>query len=294
MRRDEGSEGVVVMESLTVVNADTDQRGAQKENILIALGRNKQPLGSLFIYPFYDDDIEPEHPHNLYLHLHTEREQDASESVKDLLLEHALRRVTEIKHEAQQAKTRVYACFFKHQQEEIAYFLQRGFTHDEGMYILDRRESTELPHVEAPSELTVESWKMQTEAEQRQFIETHRRVFPRHPDSAKALQELMLLPGWNNFTAWSGSEIAGNLVVLSRRQDNETTGCIEDLFVQKQWRRKGIAKYLLFTALKHFQNIGIRQVQLEVWSANKPALHLYRLFGFFPIDETEIAVGRYV
>jgi len=40
------------------------------------------------------------------------------------------------------------------------------------------------------------------------------------------------------------------------------------------------------------QNSSVQRVQLEMWSANKPAFQLYREFGFSPIDETEIAVGR--
>ena len=78
------------------------------------------------------------------------------------------------------------------------------------------------------------------------------------------------------------------------KRDDDTVGYIEDLFVQKQWRKRGIGKYLLTTALTHFQNIGIHRVQLEAWSANPPAFQLYREFGFSQIDETEIAVGRYV
>ncbi len=282
------------MERLIVVNADSDQRGAQRENILIALDSDGEPVGSLFIYPFYDADIEPEHPHNLYFHLQTERKGDAGERVKDVLLEHALRRAREIKHETQETKTRVYACFLKDQQEEIGYFLQRGFAHDEGMYVLDRHGSAQLPHVEAPKEVTIRSWQMETGAEQRQFMVTHRRVFPRHPYSARRLEELKSLPGWCNFTAWSGSEIAGNIMLFHRREGNEAIGYIEDLFVQRQWRRRGIAGYLLHQALRHFQQSGIDRVQLEMWSANKAALRLYRGFGFSPIDETEIAVGRYV
>jgi GNAT superfamily N-acetyltransferase len=281
------------VQGLTVVNAATDRRGAHKENIFIALDKEGRPLGSCFIYPFFDQDIEPEHPLNLYLHLQAEGNRDSRESVKDVLLEHALQRAAEIKHQEEQTKTRVYACFFKHQQEEIAYFLRRGFVHDEGMHILERHESAPLPHVEVPEKVTIHSWKMETQAEQRQFIDTHRRIFPRHPYTTRVLQELVSLPGWNNFTAWSDTEIAGNIMVFIRRDDN-SIGYIEDLFVQRPWRRRGIAKYLLYTAIAYFQNIGIHRVQLELWSANKHAFQLYRAFGFSVVDEMEIAVGRYV
>jgi ribosomal protein S18 acetylase RimI-like enzyme len=283
-----------MMECPIVVNAETDKRGAQKENIFLALDGNGESLGALFIYPFFDEDIEPEHPHNLYLHLQAEQGNVMSEPVKDVLIEKALIRAKEIKKEAGQRKTRIYACFFKHQQEEIDYFLQRGFKHDEGMYIMERHESEEITPVEMPVGVTIQPWKMATDVEKHTFIETHRKIFPRHPYTVARLHELMSLSAWNNFTALSHNEIAGNIMVFSKGVKGKSIGNIEDLFVQKQWRGRGIAKYLLYTALRYFQDIGIHQVQLELWSANTPALNLYRLFGFSQIDETEVALGRYV
>ena len=269
-------------------------RGAKRENTLIALDQKGEPLGSLFLYPFFDQVVARKHPLNLYLHLQVEERAEESEPVKDQLLEHALRRATEIKREEGQDRARVYACFFEHQQDEIDYFLRRGFGHDEGMLLLERRESAELPQVETPQEITVQPWKMETEAEQRRFIEAHRTVFPRHPYSVKRLQELMALPGWSNFTAWHGSEIAGNIMVYQEGAGGDRVGRIEDLFVPSPWRKRGIARVLLHVALGRFQNQGIHRVQLEMWSANEPAFHLYRGFGFSAIEETEIAVGRYV
>jgi ribosomal protein S18 acetylase RimI-like enzyme len=282
------------MQGVVVVNADTDQRGTQKENIFLALDRHGERLGSALIYPFFDPDIEPEHPHNLYLHLQAEGDRADREALKDLLLAHALRRAKEIKHEAEQPKTRIYACFFKHQEEETAYFLRQGFVHDEGMLILERHEPSELPHAEAPGGVTIQSWRVGTHAEQQRFIETHRTVFPRHPYTPQRLGELMSLPGWHNFAAWRDTDLVGNIMVLTERESGDTMGCIEDLFVQKPWRQQGIGRALLCIALQHFRNAGIRRVRLELWSANKVAWHLYRGFGFLTIDETEIAVGRYV
>jgi len=97
------------LEKLEVVTADSDMRGAQKENFFLALDRDGKPLGSLLIYPFFDQVIEREHPLNLYLHLRVEGGVEASEPVKDVLLEHALRRATEIKHETGQSKD---VCLF--------------------------------------------------------------------------------------------------------------------------------------------------------------------------------------
>ena len=123
------------------------------------------------------------------------------------------------------SKTRIYTSFMKHQQKEMANFLQRGFLHDESMVILERGKFAELPQVKMPEEVTFQPWKMETDAEQHQFIETHRSIFPRHPYSTESLRELISLPGWNNFTAFSQTEIAGNIMVFIKR-DDDTVGYI--------------------------------------------------------------------
>jgi GNAT superfamily N-acetyltransferase len=281
------------MTKYIVVSSEIDKFGTQKENILIAHDECGEAQGVVCIYPFFAYDTEPEHPHNLYLHFRAEGTEDLSELVKDVLLEKALERASEIKSEAGQTRTRVYTCFFEYQKDEIAYFIERGFMHDEGMYILERQNDVELPHVELPECITIQSWKMRTDMEQKRFIETHRKIFPRHPYTAKRLQEIKSLPGWNNFTALSETKIAGNIMMYIE-DENTGIGYIEDLFVQRQWRQQGVAKYLLVKALRYFQEIGIARIRLEVWSANEVALHLYRNFGFDLVRETEIAVGRYV
>ena len=281
------------MENCTIVNPPADMHGARNENIFVALDENKKTLGLILIYPFFDHDIEPEHPHNLYLHLHIEPDTEQKEAVKESLLEKALQRATEIKSEAGQMKTRVYVAFLKNEQDGIDFFLERGFIHDEGMHILERNETTDLRPMDESPGMSIQPWRMETEAERQQFIETHRKIFPRHAYSMESLQELKSLPAWNNFTAFDNGEIAGNIMVHIKPEDG-AIGIIEDLFVPKKWRRRCIARNLLTTALMYFQDLGIHRVQLELWSANKNAFQLYRSFGFSSIDETEIAVGRYV
>lgn len=281
------------MENCTIVNPSADMHGARKENVFVALDENKKTLGLILIYPFFDHDIEPEHPHNLYLHLHIEAETEQKEAIKEMLLEKALQRAAEIKSEAGQTKTRVYAAFLKNQQDGIDFYLKRGFTHDEGMHILERNKTADLSPMDEVQGVSIQPWRMETEAEQQQFIETHKKIFPRHAYSVESLQELMSLPAWNNFTAFDDDEIAGNIMVHIKPEDG-SIGIIEDLFVPQKWRRRGIARNLLTTALTYFQDLGVHRVQLELWSANKNAFQLYRSFGFSSIDETEIAVGRYV
>jgi len=281
------------MDDLYINGTDVDKYGAKKENIFIARDKDDKRLGLALIYPYYDFDIEPLHPHNIFLHLKIETDGRMSESIKDALLEKAVQRAIEIKREQKQEKTRLYACFFRYQLDEISYFLQRGFIHDEGMHIFERGESTRLNKVKIPENIDVREWDMETESELHLFIETHQKIFPRHPYSVEKLVELKSIQGWRNFTAFSGDKIAGNIMVY-RKPDANSLGIIEDLFVLKRWRRQGVGRYLLYHSLAYLHSIGIDRVQLELWSANKKAIPLYQEFGFSSVEETEIAVGKYV
>jgi ribosomal protein S18 acetylase RimI-like enzyme len=281
------------MGRIQVVCAEYDKYGAQKENVLIAIDENQKALGALCIYPLFAYDDEPEHPHTIYLHFRTEGSCRLTEPVKDILLERGLQRAAEIKRQAGQVQTRAYACFFEHQKDAIAYFASRGFEHDEGMYILERNSDKGLPSLEISEGIAFKRWEMETEEEQQRFIETHRKVFPQHPYSIEKIQELKTLLGWENLTGFHDGEIIGNIMVYIK-DAKAGIGYIEDLFVQKAWRRKGIAKALLTMALRYFQEQDIFRVQLEMWSTNKAALGLYRAYNFEKIRETEIAVGIYV
>jgi GNAT superfamily N-acetyltransferase len=277
-----------------ITHPDEDRRGAQRENILIAQDVQGEVLGRLLIYPYPGDPAKGEHPLNLYLNLLLEEGIGEGDRIKDALLERALQRAVEIKEEAGQPTARVYACFFKHQQDEVAYFVSRGFVQDESMYILEWRTGTPLPPVDFPTDVAIRSWDLETDAEKERFIETHRLVFPRHPYSIPQLEQLASQPSWCNYTAWYQGAIAGNIMVFTRQDASECIGVIEDLFVLENYRRKGIGRALLQTTLVYLQSVDLPRVQLEMWSTNQPAFKRYQSLGFKVVVQTELAVGRFV
>ena len=59
---------------------------------------------------------------------------------------------------------------------------------------------------------------------------------------------------------------------------------IESVFVNPNYRGKGIAKSLLTVLEKELKEVGIQNVLLEVRSSNLPALSLYKGFGFEEIS----------
>jgi ribosomal protein S18 acetylase RimI-like enzyme len=251
-------------------------------------------LGALLLYPYQGDPAKGEHPLNLYLHLDAGEGVEDSERVKDALLARGLERAVHIKQEAGQPAARVYACFFKHQEDQVAYFVARGFVQDESMVILERDTAAPLPSVGVPPGFTLRVWEMESDREKDAFINTHRQVFPRHPYSRRRLEELAASPSWRNYTTLHQQAIVGNIMVFSRQIGEERIGIIEDLFVLGDWRQQGVGRALLHAALAYFQVLEVPRVQLEMWSTNQPAYRLYQAFGFRVVDQTELAVGRVV
>lgn len=59
---------------------------------------------------------------------------------------------------------------------------------------------------------------------------------------------------------------------------------IATLFVLEKDRKKGIAKALMESLLKHLRTTNVKKCTLEVSTKNKPAIHLYESFGFKTIN----------
>lgn len=278
------------MTSPIIVQPGAGSQGARKENIFFAQDSLGNTLGGMLLYPFYDEVIEAEHPHNISLLLHIPEGKELSVSARDQLLERVLERSAAIKLEAGQVQTRLYISFLKDHLEQSDYFIARGFQQDESMQILERVSGAPLPDVTLPAGVTIRNWTMAGKGDMERFIAVHSTVFPRHPYSLERLSQLTSLAGWRDLAACQEDHICGNIMFLNDPED-PSAGLIEDLIVLNGWRRQGIGSFLLSSALEKMEENGTQRVRLEMWSANRNASNLYRKFGFQVIDETEFAYG---
>ncbi len=62
-----------------------------------------------------------------------------------------------------------------------------------------------------------------------------------------------------------------------------TIGWLEELFVQPEWRSRGVGSLLLDGTLTRAENLGWRGLELEVVAGHERALSLYRRHGFQPL-----------
>lgn len=81
------------------------------------------------------------------------------------------------------------------------------------------------------------------------------------------------------FEAWSDGTLVG--LVAAYCNDHEGgTGHITSVSVLKAWTRKGIAGRLVSQFVEHAKLSGMRNISLEVASADAPAIRLYEKLGF--------------
>lgn len=67
--------------------------------------------------------------------------------------------------------------------------------------------------------------------------------------------------------------------ILIRRTDNNT--CLLDgLYVEKEYRNKGIGKSLLTEAISRIKNMNIKYIDINVMYNNIIAKHIYEKLGF--------------
>lgn len=88
-------------------------------------------------------------------------------------------------------------------------------------------------------------------------------------------------PGCALFNAYSADELIGSVMTYSVTEERSAT---ENIFVVPSWRRKGIAKACIITALKHLKAQGQKEASLTVRQDNKGAINLYLSLGYRMLD----------
>lgn len=111
--------------------------------------------------------------------------------------------------------------------------------------------------------LTTETWR--TASEERRYLKAVRR----HADAAV-------------FVAVDDEEdtVVGRLSISRDPHPASTHVADLGLMVAAEYRRQGIGRALLTTAVEWTRDAGIRKLELHVFPWNEPAIRLYESFGF--------------
>lgn len=267
--------------------------GKDKHEIL-AVDMNEEVIGKGYIHEFRAPDLYEKDRMNYFIEAFSESKSE-SNKIRKLLVEKLIERANEYRKRYPNFDARVYHCCFSDDKQNIEFYSQfNGFNADEGMHLLTCDLAEYTPTIIEDIEFEVREDNLETIADINQFIEEHSKVFGVHTYDVETIKELQVREGFKSIAILDKHRIIANILLYIDEDNNKKYGCLEDIFVSKEYRNKGLAEYLVLRGLDYFQKLGLADSRLEVWSSNERAPRLYYKLGYKLTKVTEVSVGKMI
>ncbi|MFS0862336.1 GNAT family N-acetyltransferase [Fredinandcohnia sp. 179-A 10B2 NHS] len=222
--------------------------------------------------------------HSIYLNLKTLPDRETDTDLLNKVYESLYQRALKLKESlSPNFKTHLCVGNFGTEVHNNRFFLEeKGFRQSNTLYTMNR--NLHLPITLAnlsQEELSWEFWKMESEEEENQYLETECIIWPDAALGLNRLREYKNNPNWMALPVRKDGEI----IACAMAWQEEELGVIEDVFVKTEWRKQGIAKFLLTTALTYLKDKDLEKAKLMVDTENEMALNLYKSVGFVVAEE---------
>ncbi|MBW9158927.1 MULTISPECIES: GNAT family N-acetyltransferase [Clostridium] len=269
-------------------------KDSKRKHMLEAYDKDNKLVGEAVISPFMDSDLAEKPRLNIYIDI---KVTDVANKtlLKDQMFDEIMKRARAIKEENKDIDVRVYHCCFSDNKENIAYYSSKeGFKYDEGMHIIKKELTEENFEIADINGIDFVKLELIDEDEIIQLVEKQNKVF----NGGYSLEDLKKLRSenqWLSIAAKHEGVILGNIIIIVKENESNTKyGWVDDLFVSKEWRNRGIGKNLILRAFECLKALNIKESSLEVWSANKRALSVYNSLGYTFYEETESSIGMFL
>ncbi|MFT4415459.1 GNAT family N-acetyltransferase [Fredinandcohnia humi] len=256
------------------------------DNVFCAFENNKMiAKGQVEIVNSLQDDHPQDSKHKIYLNVKTLPERESDYGLLNQLYEKLYARAVELKENLPPShKTILCVGNFGTEVNNNRYFTEeKGYKPLNTLYTMKRDLQQPILNADlSQPNLQWDFWKMDSIEEEKQYLEVECEIWP---DAALGLHRLHEYKNNENWIAIPIRE-NGDIIASVMAWQEDEMGVIEDVFVRKQWRKQGIARFLLTKALTYLQERGLKEAQLMVDTANEKALNLYKSVGF-AIEEEE-------
>ena len=265
------------------------------KNVFCAFDESGCLQGYAPLFPNLTED--PQIPHTVWAEVKAHPKLASPQELKDLLFEQVLSRTREITQAIPGHLSRLTFQYHPSEVSSIDYVTSRGCRYTESVFRLMCDLSQELPFIPAPSHIDIRPWRMETEVEQQAYVLARNEAFPEAPVTLADWQSFRSSPAWQGgttITAFAGQEIVGSVTVYwdeeISQQIGRKAGFTEYIFVKTNWRKHGIAAYMICQGLRYLKEHGREAAYLEVRASNQHALNLYYRLGYQLIDESRLYV----
>jgi ribosomal protein S18 acetylase RimI-like enzyme len=266
-------------------------------NVFCAIDESGKLVGYAPLYPVLVRDPSSSLPHTLWVEIKTHPACEAPEQVKDQLFERILRRAREVTGKLPGHPVHLTFQYFPSETASVEYVTARGCQYTESVFTLRRDLSSEIPALSPAAKIEVRPWRMESEAEQRLYVQARNECFPEAPIELEEWQYFMQSPQWSvgtTFAAFEGEELVGNVTAFwdeaASQRFGKNVGFTEYIFVRPQWRGRNIARGLINAGLAYLKGHGRDEAHLEVRARNRSALGLYLDLGYEVMGESRFYV----
>ncbi|WP_042150184.1 GNAT family N-acetyltransferase [Paucisalibacillus sp. EB02] len=222
--------------------------------------------------------------HSIYLNLKTLPDRELDFELLNRLFQVLYDRALELKqHLSANYQTNFCVGNFGTEANNNRFFVdEKGFKPFETLYTMERDlqqpiEPIALSHPILKSEF----WKMDSLEEEKQYLEAECEIWPDSALGLKRLREYKSNPSWTAIPVWEN----GSIIACAMAWQEDEMGVVEDVFVKVAWRKQGIAKFLLTTALTYLKDVGLNKAKLMVDTENEKALSVYKSVGFEVMED---------
>ena len=254
------------------------------ENVFCAIENGKMVAkGQVEIINRIADGQPIENKHSIYLNLKTLPDRELDYELMNQLYSKLYSRALELKqHLSAKFQTNLCVGNFGSEIHNNHFFIEKGFSNLNTLYTMERDlQQPVMPTVLSQPDLEWEFWMMDSLEEERLYLEVESEIWP---DATLGLQRLH---EYKNNPYWTAIPVRkdGSIVACTLAWQEEDMGVIEDVFVKEPWRKQGIARFLLTTALNYLKDKGLKKATLMVDTENENALNLYKAVGFDVMEE---------
>ena len=216
--------------------------------------------------------------------------------LRDGLLRLGVERAQALKKKLRAGEAVLSATYFAEGGPSIEYLLASGFVRYQVSHQMQRDLHRPIPSVPPPDGVAVRLWRMATRREQRMYVEALGTVFDDGAWDLERLQHFLKSDMWSDgmaIAAFDNGNVVGCVLAYydpDAGRNPDGIGHTENVFVLPEWRRRGIARYLLHESLVYLKEHGLAVAQLESSSENDPALAAYEEMGYRVVQE-EMSLG---
>jgi ribosomal protein S18 acetylase RimI-like enzyme len=271
----------------TSVEGYRNPRFADAQNIFCAFETEGRMVGYAPLIPSLAESGRGSPMHVIWADIKVDPAYADVEEIRRCLLACVEAHARRLVQSHPERRTQLVFQLFPSEEESLSFLISRGFVHIESVFQLSRDLAQPVPILPPPPGMEVHPWPMQTQVEQRCYVEAYNQAYSDTPLTLQDWQFFMQSPLWSNGTclaAFDQGELAGSIMLLwdgaGEAPDRPQTGLTENVFVLPRWRGLGLGAHLISQGLLLLRKHGLKEAQVQVKESNTVALGLYTGLGY--------------